>query len=271
MYTAQHCVSTPPRLHPRSRARLHGRAGAEPTRARPASRQGDLALDPSKSDSAAAAAAAAVAAASASSSNLLMDESAAALDLLLRPRPGSGRADEEGDAGDVTVDIVLDNCGIEFLCDLVTRGPRLVRAVRVHPLPTPTSLNLLPTPPPSLAPSLSERPHTLTLNTGPHSRTMSHSPLLPPLRQVLADALLTHGGVGRVRLHAKKEPLFVSDALPVDAAAALAALAAHPDPAAQELGRRAADWALAGRLEICRCGPGRAGPGVVGPAPPTCP
>jgi len=92
--------------------------------------------------------------------HLLQDESQGAIDLIMAP----------GRGGPKRVDIILDNSGIELLCDLV-----------------------------------------------------------------LSDFLLSHKLVASVHLHAKGEPLFISDAMPKDIAGHIAALEASGDAAIKQL------------------------------------
>uniref|UniRef100_A0A6U4MP20 Sugar phosphate phosphatase n=2 Tax=Hemiselmis andersenii TaxID=464988 RepID=A0A6U4MP20_HEMAN len=90
--------------------------------------------------------------------HLLQDESEAAIELLMAA------------GGKARVDFILDNSGIELLCDLL-----------------------------------------------------------------LADYLLSHKLASEVHLHAKGEPLFISDAMPKDVASHIAALEARGDAAMQHL------------------------------------
>ena len=65
----------------------------------------------------------------------------------------------------------------------------------------------------------------------------------------LADFLLAESLAGEVHLHLKPQPFFVSDAMPGDLLAGLAALA-HGGPAAQALGGRLRGCLASGRLRL---------------------
>ena len=65
----------------------------------------------------------------------------------------------------------------------------------------------------------------------------------------LVDFLLGSGLAGRVVLHLKAQPFFVSDAMPKDVQAALGALSAGPAEGAR-LAARLADRLAAGRLQL---------------------
>ena len=66
----------------------------------------------------------------------------------------------------------------------------------------------------------------------------------------LVDHLLGGAGVGHVELHVKDHPFFVSDTVPADLDAALAALAGSGQAEAIALGARLGDWRRAGRLAV---------------------
>eukprot|EP00284_Hemiselmis_tepida_P006783 CAMPEP_0174933934 /NCGR_PEP_ID=MMETSP1355-20121228/47499_1 /TAXON_ID=464990 /ORGANISM="Hemiselmis tepida, Strain CCMP443" /LENGTH=279 /DNA_ID=CAMNT_0016180485 /DNA_START=57 /DNA_END=893 /DNA_ORIENTATION=+ len=119
--------------------------------------QGDLALSPMHLENAGAAASVSRAD---KEEHLLQDESQGAIDLLLASK----------NKAPPRVDIVLDNSGIELLCDLL-----------------------------------------------------------------LADFLLSHKFASSVHLHAKGEPLFISDAMPKDIASHIAALEASQDAGERRL------------------------------------
>ena len=68
---------------------------------------------------------------------------------------------------------------------------------------------------------------------------------------VLADVLLTSGLVASVRLHAKGEPLFISDAMPKDVTSHLRALHASPNALHGEFAARIERLLTAGSLEVC--------------------
>lgn len=54
----------------------------------------------------------------------------------------------------------------------------------------------------------------------------------------MADVMLTEGWVGKIRMHLKPQPYFVSDAMPVDALTTIEALSHHTDPDLTSLGNR---------------------------------
>jgi uncharacterized protein with ATP-grasp and redox domains len=68
---------------------------------------------------------------------------------------------------------------------------------------------------------------------------------------VLADVLLTSGLVASVRLHAKGEPLFISDAMPKDVTSHIHALHASPNALHKEFASRISKLLEEGSLEVC--------------------
>ena len=67
---------------------------------------------------------------------------------------------------------------------------------------------------------------------------------------MLADLALAYGLAAQVRLHAKGEPLFISDAMPRDIASHVSAMEASEDADVRELGGRVRGWIESGGLLV---------------------
>jgi hypothetical protein len=67
---------------------------------------------------------------------------------------------------------------------------------------------------------------------------------------MLADLVLAYGLAAQVRLHAKGEPLFLSDAMPRDIASHVGAMEASEDADVRELGGRVRSWIDSGDLRV---------------------
>lgn len=119
--------------------------------------------------------------------HLLVNDAQAIVDHLLQTGDEHcGKGGRRGEGGERVVDIVLDNSGIELLCDLV-----------------------------------------------------------------LADTLLSFGLAARVRLHAKGEPLFLSDAMPKDISGHLSRMESAEERAQQAFAGRVRAHLRRGTLLVC--------------------